>query len=83
MSMHPPMMDKLAATRIDDMRRAAGSSRPRRTERKARIHPRATIVHGIGVTLIRVGRRLAGPDLRNEPRLLGPREAVGELHTLS
>jgi hypothetical protein len=80
--MHPPMMDKLAATRIDDMRRAAGRSRPRPGE-KARIHPGATISRGIGITLIRVGRRLAGPDLRGEPRLLSPREAVGELHTLS
>jgi hypothetical protein len=35
------------------------------------------------VTLIRVGRRLAGPELRNEPRLLSPRDPVGELHPLS
>lgn len=83
MSMHPPMMDKLAAARIDDMRRAAGSSRPRPSGERTRVHPGATIARGIGVTLIRVGRRLAGPDLRNEPRILAARDAVGELHTLS
>lgn len=81
MSMHPPMMDKLAASRIDDMRRAAEGQR-RLPGDRARLHPRATIARGVGVTLIRIGRRLAGPDIRNEPRILTPRDPMGELHTL-
>jgi hypothetical protein len=81
MSMHPPMMDKLAASRVDDMRRAAEGPRNFPRER-ARLHPGATIARGVGVTLIRMGRRLAGPDVRNEPRILTPRDPMGELHTL-
>jgi hypothetical protein len=81
--MHPPMMDKVAAARIDDMRRVADSPRRRHSQDRARLHPGATIARGIGVTLIRVGRRLAGPEVRNEPRILTAPEAMGELHTLS
>jgi hypothetical protein len=82
MSMHPPMMDKLASGHIDDMRRTAEHYHrvPRvRTHR----HRWTTVVHAIGVSLIRIGGRLAGPEVGNEPRVLTAREAVGELHTLS
>jgi hypothetical protein len=82
MSMHPPMMDKLASGHIDDLRRAAD-----RYHRDSRVrhhrHRGDAIAHAIGVSLIRIGGRLAGPDVRNEPRILTAREAMGEFHTLS
>jgi len=82
MSMHPPMMDKLAGGHVDDMRRAADSFR-RQSGGRARRHPGTTITRVIGLYLIKMGRRLAGPDVRNEPRVLTVREAMGELHPLS
>ena len=80
--MHPPMMDKLASGHIDDMRRAADHHH-RESRVRARRHPGTTIARVIGVSLIRIGGRLAGPDARNQPRVLSGREAMGELHPMS
>jgi hypothetical protein len=77
------MMDKLAAGHIDDLRRTAERSR-RPPRRKSRRHPGTTVARMVGVSLIRVGRRLAGPDVRHEPGVLTTaREAMGELPTLT
>jgi hypothetical protein len=82
MSMHPPMMDKLASGHIHDLRRTAGRYQQ---QSRVRVHrrPGATIARVIGVSLIRIGGRLAGPDGRTEPRILSTREAMSELHTLT
>ncbi len=80
--MHPPMMDKLASGHIDDLRRSADRY-PRESRVRARRHPGTAIARLIGVSLIRVGGRLAGPEAANQPRILTAREAMGELHTLS
>lgn len=78
--MHPPMMDKLASGHIDDLRRAADRY-PRPSRIRARRHPGTTLVRAIGVSLIRIGGHLAGPDRPADPRVLSGREA--ELHTLT
>jgi hypothetical protein len=82
MSMHPPMMDKLASGHIDDLRRAADRYH-REPRARTHRHPGAAIARVIGVSLIRVGGRLVGPEAGNQPRILVAREAMGELHTLS
>lgn len=79
--MHPPMMDKLASGHIEDMRRAADGYH-RQPRIRARRHSGRTISRVIGVSLIRIGGRLAGPDSRTEPRILSAREAMSELHPL-
>ncbi|HEY1989032.1 MAG TPA: hypothetical protein VGG43_06185 [Acidimicrobiales bacterium] len=80
MSMHPPMMDKLASGHIDDLRRTADRYH-RESRVRAHRHPGTAIARVIGVSLIRIGGRLAGPDSRTEPRILSAREA--EFHTLT
>ena len=80
--MHPPMMDRVSASHIDDMRRTADRSRTQSGSR-GRAHAGTTIARVIGMSLIRVGRRLAGPDVRNEPRILTVRGTMGDLHTQS
>ncbi|MGH9098572.1 MAG: hypothetical protein ACRDWB_14245 [Acidimicrobiales bacterium] len=79
MSMHPPMMDKLASGHIDDLRRTADRYH-RESHLRAHRHLGTAITRVIGVSLIRVGGRLAGPDSRTQPRVLSAREA--ELHPL-
>ena len=78
--MHSPMMDKLASGHIDDLRRTADRY-DRRSRVRAHRHPGTTIARVIGVSLIRIGGRLAGPDNYSEPRIISAREA--ELHTLT
>ncbi len=80
--MSPPMLEKLASGHRDDLRHTADRHR-RQSRVRVHRHPVTTIARVIGVSLIRIGGRLAGPDSHTEPRILSAREAMSELHPLT
>jgi len=73
--MSPPILEQLASGHVDDLRCAADRHH-QRSRIRAHRHPGTTIARVIGVSLIRIGVRLAGPESRTEPRFPSAREAM-------